>query len=460
VYSQVTSACTGVRTLKGELSLSGRVGNERLPRTTVHAGFERPSSMRLEGLAPFGGPIFILAARGGSATLVLPRDERIIRNAPPEAILEALAGIALGPPTCSRCLRVVFCRLRVRQRDVSMPVVSPPSTSKAAIRERLRGRQGVSAPQWLAMAAPRRQPRPVADRVHAVDGAFPQSVRLLSTAPDVRVALTAALSQIEANEDLDPAAFAVEQQKNLMPMTVDELRQEGRCAANDDDPYPLDRACRCRGSTDDLTCARSARAGSACLRLRSGQCLSARSRRLHAGASVSRRCVLREHRPEWAIVAPQGPARDGQGAAADSDRLPLFRGGSDGLGSRLVQLTWNTHVGFVYDLMSFKQLQTFSYTGEGWGLARDARRLIMSDGTSMLRFLDPQTLKVTGQVQVMDGDVPVRDVNELEFIDGQVYANVWLTDRIAIIAPDSGRVTGWINLAGLMAKNGLSVTPC
>ena len=125
-------------------------------------------------------------------------------------------------------------------------------------------------------------------------------------------------------------------------------------------------------------------------------------------------------------------------------------------GARLVQLTWNTNIGFVYDLGSFKQQQTFSYTGEGWGLARDAKRLIMSDGTSTLRFLDPQTLKVTGQVQVMDGTVPVRDVNELEFIDGQVYANVWLTDRIAIIAPGSGRVTAWLNLAGLMAKKGLS----
>ena len=123
---------------------------------------------------------------------------------------------------------------------------------------------------------------------------------------------------------------------------------------------------------------------------------------------------------------------------------------------RLVQLTWNTNVGFVYDLASFKQLQTFSYAGEGWGLARDDRRLIMSDGTSTLRFLDPQTLKVTGQVQVSDGNVPVRDVNELEFIDGQVYANIWLTDRIAMIAPDTGRVTAWINLAGLMSKSRLS----
>jgi len=125
-------------------------------------------------------------------------------------------------------------------------------------------------------------------------------------------------------------------------------------------------------------------------------------------------------------------------------------------GARLVQLTWNTNIGFVYDLGSFKQQQTFSYTGEGWGLARDAKRLIMSDGSSTLKFLDPQTFKVTGQVQVTDGSTEVRDLNELEVIDGQVYANVWLTDRIAIIAPESGRVTDWINLAGLMAKTGLS----
>jgi glutamine cyclotransferase len=133
-----------------------------------------------------------------------------------------------------------------------------------------------------------------------------------------------------------------------------------------------------------------------------------------------------------------------------------FAEGLTDWGSRLVQLTWNTNVGFVYDLKSFKQLQTFAYPGEGWGLAHDGRRLVMSDGTSTLRFLDPQTFAVTGQVQVTDGSTPVRELNELEFIDGQVYANVWHTDRIAIIAPDSGRVTGWINLAGLMARGSVS----
>ena len=133
-----------------------------------------------------------------------------------------------------------------------------------------------------------------------------------------------------------------------------------------------------------------------------------------------------------------------------------FAEGLSDWGGRLVQLTWNTNVGFVYDLASFKQLQTFTYSGEGWGLARDDRRLIMSDGTSTLRFLDPKAFTVIGQVQVADGAVTVRDINELEFIDGQVYANVWLTDRIAIISPDNGRVTAWINLAGLIAKRELS----
>jgi glutamine cyclotransferase len=133
-----------------------------------------------------------------------------------------------------------------------------------------------------------------------------------------------------------------------------------------------------------------------------------------------------------------------------------FAEGLSDWGGRLVQLTWNTNVGFVYDLASFKQLQTFTYSGEGWGLARDDRRLIMSDGTSTLRFLDPKAYKVIGQVLVADGAVTVRYINELEFIDGQVYANVWLTDRIAIISPDNGRVTAWINLAGLIAKRELS----
>jgi glutaminyl-peptide cyclotransferase len=129
-----------------------------------------------------------------------------------------------------------------------------------------------------------------------------------------------------------------------------------------------------------------------------------------------------------------------------------FAEGLTDWGNRLVQLTWETNIGFVYDVKSFARLQTFTYTGEGWGLARDDRRLIMSDGTPTLRFLDPQTFKVIGQVSVKDGDVPVEDLNELEFVDGEIYANVWTTDRVAIIAPATGQVTAWINLAGLMPR--------
>ena len=133
-----------------------------------------------------------------------------------------------------------------------------------------------------------------------------------------------------------------------------------------------------------------------------------------------------------------------------------FAEGLTDWGARLVQLTWSTNVGFVYDLASFKQVRTFSYTGEGWGLARDGRRLIMSDGSPALRFLDPESLQVTGRVEVSDAGLPVEDLNELEVVEGQVYANVWMTDRIAMIDPATGRVAGWINLAGLMPRGSAS----
>jgi glutamine cyclotransferase len=129
-----------------------------------------------------------------------------------------------------------------------------------------------------------------------------------------------------------------------------------------------------------------------------------------------------------------------------------FAEGLTDWGSRLVQLTWNTNVGFVYDLATFKALRSFSYMGEGWGLAHDQRRLIMSDGSPTLRFLDPDTFQVTGRVVVKDGDMPIEDLNELEFVEGEIYANVWTTDRIAMIAPATGQVAGWIDLAGLMPR--------
>lgn len=116
----------------------------------------------------------------------------------------------------------------------------------------------------------------------------------------------------------------------------------------------------------------------------------------------------------------------------------------------LIQLTWQSGIGFVYDRATFRRTKTFKYRGEGWGLTHDGKRLIMSDGTPWLRFLDPATLRETGRVQVADGGLPVEDVNELEFVKGEIFANVWNTDRIARIAPATGRVTGWIDLRGLL----------
>jgi glutaminyl-peptide cyclotransferase len=118
---------------------------------------------------------------------------------------------------------------------------------------------------------------------------------------------------------------------------------------------------------------------------------------------------------------------------------------------RIFELTWRSEVGFIYDRSSLARVGTFTYPGEGWGLTTDGTRLIMSDGSSSLRFLDPATQKETGRVQVRDGSVPVANLNELEFVKGEVLANVWQTDRIARIDPKSGRVVGWIDLQGLLS---------
>jgi len=116
----------------------------------------------------------------------------------------------------------------------------------------------------------------------------------------------------------------------------------------------------------------------------------------------------------------------------------------------LVQITWRSEVGFVYDLATFERKKTFNYTGEGWGLTHDDTRIIMSDGTSELRFLDPDTLKETGRITVRDASGPVQNLNELEYVKGEIYANVWQTERIARISPKDGRVIGWIDLTGLL----------
>lgn len=124
--------------------------------------------------------------------------------------------------------------------------------------------------------------------------------------------------------------------------------------------------------------------------------------------------------------------------------LALFDG-------RLIQLTWQNNTGFVYDAASFALQQTWTYPTEGWGLTHDGAHLIMSDGSATLRFLDPRTFQAQREVLVTDGGRPVGLLNELEYVNGEVFANVWQTDWIARIDPQTGRVLGWIDLSGLLA---------
>jgi glutamine cyclotransferase len=117
---------------------------------------------------------------------------------------------------------------------------------------------------------------------------------------------------------------------------------------------------------------------------------------------------------------------------------------------KVIQLTWKSKIGFVYDRDTFRQLRTFTYSREGWGITHDGKRLIMSDGSSSLFFWDPETLKETGHLDVDDKGRPVSNLNELEYIRGEIYANIWQTDRIARISPTTGHVLGWIELPGLL----------
>ena len=124
----------------------------------------------------------------------------------------------------------------------------------------------------------------------------------------------------------------------------------------------------------------------------------------------------------------------------------------------LIEITWQSEIGFVYDINTFERTRTWSYKGEGWGLTQDGTRIIMSDGTSALRFLDPETLKEMGRITVRDARGPVERLNELEYVKGEIFANVWQTDRVARISPKDGRVTGWIDLAGLLPPSERSGT--
>jgi glutaminyl-peptide cyclotransferase len=120
---------------------------------------------------------------------------------------------------------------------------------------------------------------------------------------------------------------------------------------------------------------------------------------------------------------------------------------------RLIELTWRSQIGFVYDLASFKPKSSFHYPGEGWALTRDDHRLIMSDGTPDIRFLNPETLAQIGTLHVTDEGQPVANLNEVEWVKGLIYANIWQTSRIACIDPKTGHVVRWIDLSPLVAAN-------
>ena len=127
-----------------------------------------------------------------------------------------------------------------------------------------------------------------------------------------------------------------------------------------------------------------------------------------------------------------------------------FAEGLTNWGSTLIQLTWKAHLAFVYDRASFRLLKTFHYPWEGWGLTQDGKHLIMSDGTETIHYLDPNTFEQVRSLRVTDRGKPVQNLNELEYIHGEIYANVWMTNRIARISPETGKVLGWINLAGIL----------
>jgi len=119
-------------------------------------------------------------------------------------------------------------------------------------------------------------------------------------------------------------------------------------------------------------------------------------------------------------------------------------------GGKIYQLTWKAEKGFIYDPQTFQKTGEFTYTGEGWGLTHDADSLILSDGTNQIRFLDPVTYKVKRTISVLDGDKPLEEINELEYVKGEILANVWHDNRIVRIDPQTGRINGWVDMSGLL----------
>lgn len=136
-------------------------------------------------------------------------------------------------------------------------------------------------------------------------------------------------------------------------------------------------------------------------------------------------------------------------------RVPYFAEGIAVLNGKIYQLTWQHELGFIYDAKTLERVGDFKYQGEGWGLTTDGQSLILSDGSNQIRFLDPASFNVTRTITVVDNKTPVDQLNELEWVQGEIYANVWHDQKIAVINPQTGRVTAWIDLTGLMPQSEL-----
>jgi glutaminyl-peptide cyclotransferase len=171
------------------------------------------------------------------------------------------------------------------------------------------------------------------------------------------------------------------------------------------------------------------------------QGLEYRSGALYEGTGLYGRSSLRKVKLETGEVLQK------------SDLGPeLFGEGITVLDDRILQLTWKNQIGFRYEQLSFKRIGEFSYEGEGWGLANDGTTIYMSDGSAQIRFWDAKTLKETRRITVRDGNQEIRELNELEWIKGEIYANVWNTWRIARISPQDGHVIAWIDLTGILTQ--------
>lgn len=219
VHREVTRACAGVRTLTAELSLAGRAGAQRV-RGRAIVGFERPDAMRLEGVAPFGPPAFILAARAAEATLLLPRDNRVLRGARADDILRAITGVGLAPAdlqaVLTGCVSATPGATGGRVHENGWASVDLVEGGVLYLRR--------TADAWQVRAA-RRAGWQV--EYPAWQGPFPSVVRLRSTEAGLEVDVTATVSQIEANLPVNPAAFTVDAPADARELTLAELQNAG-----------------------------------------------------------------------------------------------------------------------------------------------------------------------------------------------------------------------------------------